>query len=128
MKRSGPLPASPDEYVQSLGGWQRKRVDLLRAIALRIGDAEETVKWGHLVYMANGPAFLIRAEESRVLFGFWRGKRLLHIEPRMKGGGKYELRTLELLEDTPVEPEVADRLIREAVALNHEIGNPTART
>ncbi len=96
MKRSGPLPASPDEYVQSIGGWQRDRVDLLRAIAQRVGDAQETIKWGHLVYMANGPAFLIRADGDRVLFGFWRGKRLLDIEPRMTGTGKYEMKTLDL--------------------------------
>jgi len=128
MKRSGPLPASPDEYVQSIGGWQRARVDMLRAVAQIVGDSDETVKWGHLVYLANGPAFLIRAEENRVLFGFWRGKRLLDIEPRMKGNGKFELRTLELREDTPIDPAIAERLIREAINLNQTIGNPTART
>lgn len=127
MKRSGPLPASPDEYVQSIGGWQRDRVDMLRAIAREVGDNDETVKWGHLVYMANGPAFMIRAEENRVLFGFWRGKRMLDMEPRMKGGGKYELRTLEIREDTAVDPSVAERLIREAIHLNRMIGDPTAR-
>ena len=127
MKRSGPLPASPEEYVQSIDGWQRDRVDMLRAIAREVGDSDETVKWGHLVYMANGPAFMIRAEESRVLFGFWRGKRMLDIEPRMKGGGKYELRTLEVREDATVDSSVAERLIREAIRLNHSVGNPTAR-
>ena len=128
MKRSGPLPASPNEYVQSLGGWQRMRVGLLRQIAAQVGEAEETVKWGHLVYLANGPAFLIRAEENRVLFGFWRGKRLLDIEPRMTGTGKYEMKTLEIREYTPVDPAVAERLIREAINLNWTIGNPAQRT
>jgi len=127
MKRSGPLPASPDEYVQSIGGWQRLRVDMLRAIAARVGDSEETVKWGHLVYMTNGPTFLIRAEDHRVLFGFWRGKRLLDIEPRMTGTGKYEMKTLDLREDTPIDPAVAEKLIREAIRLNRTIGNPAAR-
>ena len=128
MMRSGPLPANPDEYVQSISGWQRARVDLLRDIAHRVGDSEETVKWGHLVYLANGPAFLIRAEDHRVLFGFWRGKRLLEIEPRMTGTGKYEMKTLDLREDTDIDPAVAELLIREAIKLNHTVGNPTART
>jgi hypothetical protein len=128
MKRSGPLPASPDEYVQSIGGWQRDRVDLLRRIATHVGDTDETMKWGHLVYLANGPAFLIRAEDHRVLFGFWRGKRLLDIEPRMTGTGKYEMKTLDLREDTDIDPAVAERLIREAIRLNRTIGNPTARS
>jgi hypothetical protein len=127
MKRSGPLPASPDEYVQSITGWQRKRVDLLRGIATQVGGSEETVKWGHLVYLANGPAFLIRAEENRVLFGFWRGKRLLGIEPRMTGTGKYEMKTLDLREETDIDPAVAAELVREAIKLNREIGDPTAR-
>jgi hypothetical protein len=128
MMRKGPLPASPDEYVQSIGGWQRNRVDMLRDIALGVGDSEETVKWGHLAYMANGPAFLIRAEDHRVLFGFWRGKRLLDIEPRMTGTGKYEMKTLDLREDSVIDPVVAARLVREAIRLNHTVGNPTART
>ena len=128
MKSTGPLPASPDEYVQSISGWQRERVDLLRGVAHRVGNSEETVKWGHLVYLANGPAFLIRAEEERVLFGFWRGKRLLDIEPRMTGTGKFEMKTLDLREDTAIDAAVAERLIREAIRLNRTIGNPTART
>jgi hypothetical protein len=41
---------------------------------------------------------LIRAEDARVLFGFWRGKLLRAIEPRLKPGGKYEMATLELRE------------------------------
>jgi hypothetical protein len=127
MKRSGPLPASPDEYVRSITGWQRERVEMLRAIAQRVGDTEETVKWGHLVYMANGPAFLIRADDERVLFGFWRGKRLLDIEPRMTGSGKYEMKTLDLREDTVIDPAIAERLVREAIRLNHTIGNPQER-
>lgn len=128
MKRSGPLPSSPDEYVQSIGGWQRTRVDMLRAVAAGVGGADETVKWGHLVYVANGPAFLIRAEDHRVLFGFWRGKRLLDIEPRMTGTGKYEMKTLDLREETIIDPAVAEQLVREAIRLNRTIGNPAERT
>lgn len=127
MKRSGPLQASPDEYVQSITGWQRDRVELLRNIAQRIGGTNETIKWGHLVYLANGPAFLIRADDNRVLFGFWRGKRLLDIEPRMTGTGKYEMKTLDLREDMPIDPAVAEKLIREAIRLNRTIGNPQER-
>ena len=101
---------------------------MLRAIAQKVGRTEETLKWGHLVYLSNGPAFLIRAEEARVLFGFWRGKRLLSMEPRMTGTGKYEMKTLELRQDTQIDPQVAERLIREAIRLNQTLGDPTSRT
>jgi hypothetical protein len=68
---------------------------------------------------------LIRAEEERVLFGFWRGQRLVAIEPRLKKGGKYEMATLELRDGMTIKPATARRLAREAVALNKTVGDPT---
>ena len=83
------------------------------------------MKWGHLVYLANGPGLLIRAEEARVLFGFWRGQRLRAIEPRLKPGGNInEMATLELSEGMIVKPATVRRLTREAVALGRKIGDP----
>lgn len=119
---------TPDAYVAALSGWQQAQVAALRAAVLEASPGlEERLKWGHLVYFSNGPVLLIRAEPTRVLFGFWRGKRLLHLEPHMRGGGKFELRTLELREDTPFERETALALVKAAVALNTEVGDPTAR-
>ena len=69
MRKETPA-ADPDAYVAALSGWQARAVEGLRA-AVRSGAAfEETIKWGHLVYFANGPAMLIRAESERVLLGF----------------------------------------------------------
>jgi hypothetical protein len=123
MKKMTPA-ASPDEYVSGISGWQRACVENLRAAVRSAGDLEEAVKWGHLVYSSNGPALLIRAEEQRVLFAFWRGKRLQSIEKRLKASGKYELATLELREGTAVSPSIARRLTKEAIALNKSIGDP----
>ncbi len=115
----------PDSYVAALGGWQRSRVLALRVAVLEAAPGlDERLKWGHLVYFSNGPVLLIRAEPTRVLFGFWRGKRLLDLEPRLRGGGKFELRTLELREDTPLERAIAVGLVKAGVALNAELGNP----
>jgi hypothetical protein len=69
---------------------------------------------------------LIRAEAQRVLFGFWRGRRLRHIEPRLKAGGKYEMATLELTRETSLDQGTVVLLAREASALNRSIGDPTA--
>jgi hypothetical protein len=113
------------EYLALLRGWRRKLVDTLRFTVRASAKFDETIKYGHLVYFSEGPALFIRAEESRVLFGFWRGKRLRTIEPRLKTGGKYELATLELLEDTPVSLAVVRRLAREAASLNRKFGDPT---
>jgi hypothetical protein len=124
MKKSAPA-ASPDAYVATLAGWQRACVEGLRATVVDSARLDEVVKWGHLVYLSNGPVLLIRAEETRVLFGFWRGQRLRHIDQRLKAGGKYEMATIELREGASVSPDVVRRLTEEAVALNATIGDPT---
>jgi hypothetical protein len=111
MRKSAPA-ADPDAHVRALNGWRRACVETLRA-AVRKAKLEETVKWGHLVYAANGPVLLIRAEDERVLLGFWRGQRLREIEPRLKPGGKYEMATLEIRAGATVKPSVVSRLARE---------------
>ena len=125
MRGAGPPAANPDAYVAALTGWQRGIVESLRAAVVESAALEERIKWTHLVYFANGPALLIRAEPERVLFGFWRGQRLRAIEPGLKPGGKYEMATLELDEGTELDPRLAEQLAREAVAMNQSIGDPT---
>lgn len=117
--------ANPSEYVAALAGWRHDLVARLRATALEAREVEEAVKWGHLVYLANGPAFLVRAEDARVLFGFWRGQRLRDIEPRLKPGGKYEMASLELHEGDRLSVALARRLVKAAVELNRTLGDPT---
>lgn len=125
MKKSEPA-ATPDDYVESLTGWHANVVAMLRAQSLAAAEGvDEKIKWGHLVYFVNGPAFLIRAEESRVLFGFWRGQQLRQIEPRLKPGGKYDMATLALDASTQIAPQTVRALVREAVALNRKLGDPT---
>ena len=120
MKKMTPA-ASPDAYVAALDGWRRTVVEGLRSTVRAASNLEEVVKWGHLVYLANGPVLLIRAEENRVLFGFWRGQRLSAIEPRLKPGGKYEMATMELGEGMTVKPATVRRLTMEAVALDRKV-------
>ena len=124
MKKSAPAP-NPDAYVTALNGWQRVTVERLREAVLSCGGVQEVIKWGHLVYLSNGPALLIRAEEYRVLFGFWRGQRLLTIDRRLKPGGKYEMASIELGEGDEVSARTARRLVKQAVVLNEDLGDPT---
>ena len=116
---------SPDAYVAALGGWQGRYAQALRAAVVATAPLQEVVKWGHLVYSSNGPVLLIRAEERRVLFGFWRGQRLRGIEPRLKPGGKFEMATLELVHETPLDRSTVVALVKAAVALNGSLGDPT---
>jgi hypothetical protein len=124
MKRSAPA-ANPDAYVAALTGWRRACVEELRATVRGAGRLDEVVKWGHLVYFANGPVLLIRAEEERVLLGFWRGQRLRGLEPRLRPGGKYEMATVELREGESITPAIVRRLTADAAAFNETLGDPT---
>ena len=124
VKKSVPA-ASPDAYVAALTGWRRTQVESLRAAVRAGAKLNEVVKWGHLVYLDEGPVMLIRAEEERVLLGFWRGQRLLELEPRLKPGGKYEMATLELREGETITKAAVRRLTARAVELNEQLGDPT---
>jgi hypothetical protein len=121
----GPAAANPDAYVAGLDGWRRERVEALRAAVRVVDGPSEVIKWGHLVYLANGPALLIRAEGKRVLLGFWRGQSLGHIEPRLKPGGQFEMASISLAEGEEIGAETVTALTRAAVNLNLELGDPT---
>lgn len=117
--------ASPDAFVEELSGWQRELVELLRA-AVNAGAAfDEIIKWGNLVFAHNGLSVLIHVEDQRVVFGFFRGRRLTGIEPRIKPSGKYELGNIVLHEGDQIEAAKVTELAREAARLNEELGDPT---
>ena len=124
--RRMPAAESPDAYVAGLDGWRRDTVEELRAAVREAAPMEEVIKWGHLVYLDNGPVLLIRAEAERVLFGFWRGRLLRDIEPRIRPGGKYDMGTLELRGGDSIDREVVTRLVRRAVEMNSVAGDPRA--
>ncbi|BAH39253.1 hypothetical protein GAU_2211 [Gemmatimonas aurantiaca T-27] len=116
--------ASPDAYVQGLDGWRLELVTTLRAAVRASKALSEAVKWGHLVYSTENPVLLIRAEDERVLFGFWRGQRLQDIEPRLRPGGKFEMATLELREGMNIPAARARRLVKAALELDATLGDP----
>jgi hypothetical protein len=118
--------ASPDAFVEELSGWRRELVELLRA-AVNAGAAFDVIiKWGNLVFVHNGLCVLIHVEDHRVVFGFFRGKRLTGTEPRIKPSGKYELGNIVFFEGDAIEPEQVVRLAGEAARLNDDLGDPTA--
>lgn len=123
----GVAAADPDAYVAALSGWQRTRVEMLRAAVNEGGNFEETIKWTNLVFLLNGPCIVIRAEEARVLLALFRGKRLTQFDPRIKPSGKFDLANLVMTEETEIDPAMITQLAAAAAALNLEYGDPTAR-
>ncbi len=116
---------NPEAYVAALAGWHKELVETLRALVLSAGKFEEVIKWRHLVYFYNGPVLLIRAEEERVLFGFWRGQRLRELDERLKPGGKYEMATITFNDKGKINSAQIKKLVKAAIALNKKLGDPT---
>ena len=65
MKKVVPA-ANPDAYVAALRGWRREVVEMLREATRKAAKLEEVIKWGHIVYFANGPV-LLRVSDSPVV-------------------------------------------------------------
>ena len=126
MGMKGVAAASPDAFVENLSGWRRDCVSILGAAISTAAPFDEVIKWHNLVFVSNGPCILIHAEDSRILLGFWRGKRLADRDARIKPSGKYELGNITFLEHSRIEPGAVTRLAAAAAALNAELGDPTA--
>lgn len=123
MQRMPPAEG-PDAYLRALRGWRRTLVSGIRAEVMATDAYSERIKWGHIVFFCNGPAALVRAEAERVLFGFWRGQRMLDMEPRLKRGGKYEMATIDLRRGDSIDAGIVRQLAAEAARLNLELGDP----
>lgn len=127
MAMMGTVAASPDDYVEALSGWQRDYVEMLRAAIHAGGDFAESIKWTNLLFSSNGPCLVVRAEEKRVILALFRGKRLRHLDPRIKASGKFELANMIVTGPDEVDTKLVTQLAREAAALNADLGDPTAR-
>jgi len=119
--------AGPDAFVEDLSGWRRELVELLRTAVNAGAPFDEIIKWGNLVFVHQGLCILVHVEDHRVVLGFWRGKRLVGLEPRIKASGKYELGNIVLFEGDRIDPATVEMLAREAARLNREVGDPTTR-
>lgn len=127
MMANGPVAANPDAYVEALTGWQRERVEMLRAAIHAGGAFDESIKWTNLLFSAGGQCLVIRVEEGRVLLAMFRGKRLSHLDPRIKPSGKYELANLVMTAETEIDPVLVTQIAAKAARLNAELGDPTKR-
>jgi hypothetical protein len=63
---------TPAEYLACFSGWQQTYATALHtAVTQAVPAFEARLKWGHIVYLRDGPALLVRVEPTRALFGFW---------------------------------------------------------
>ncbi|RPI67062.1 MAG: DUF1801 domain-containing protein, partial [Ignavibacteriae bacterium] len=120
-----PIATDVDTYIRNLKGWQREVVTTLRGIVRnQAREAEEAILWSQPVYTLNGPVCYIKAFTDHVNFGFWRGNEIDDPEDLLIG----ELPTMRhvtIRHVNEVNREAFEGLVRSAVKLNKEKGDPT---
>ena len=87
-------------------------------------EAAEVVKWAQPGYEINGPFAYIRAFTNYVSLGFWRGATLPSGAGILAGDGD-RMRHMKFRSAADIKPDLISALVREAVALNRKIGDPT---
>jgi hypothetical protein len=119
-----------DAYIDALGeprGETARR--LRRAIREGAPEAEERMKWGQPVYEAGGPVVALKGFPRWVTLTFWRGAQLAEAG---HGGGLLDgegdrMRHVRFAAADDVDPAAIGELVRAAIALNREHGDPTKR-
>ena len=114
-----------DAYIASLSGWQAEVVSRLREIILDAApEAKEAIKWAQPVYEQNGPFAYIKAFKNSVNFGFWRGVNMEDPEGILEGTGD-RMRHIKISGLHEIRPKLFQEMVKNAVALNREHGDPT---
>lgn len=124
-KKRAARPSTVDAYVQTLPPPMQAMVNRIRAlVAAASPEAIEAFKWAQPVYEASGPFAYLRAHQSHLNFGFWRGALLEAPEGLLEGTGT-RMRHLKIAAPTDIDDETFKDLVRQAVLLNSRLGNPT---
>lgn len=119
--------ATVEEYLADVEPSIRPIVSKLRDVVRRaVPAAAETVKWSQPTYEHNGPFCYIKAFNSHVNLGFWRGRSLDDPAGIVQSGGDV-MGHVRLSSEREVVATTLAPLIRQAMQLNDELGDPTAR-
>jgi hypothetical protein len=114
-----------DSYIAGLDEWKGEVVSGVRRIILKAAPgAEESIKWAQPVYESNGPFAYIKAFQSAVNFGFWRGVDIKDLKGLLQGTGGI-MRHVKLTRLDDVDESVLANFVRQAVELNKAKGDPT---
>ncbi|MEA2644977.1 MAG: hypothetical protein QOE92_60 [Chloroflexota bacterium] len=122
-----PAPKDPEAYYAALEGWQREITDGVRKLIRGAAPGtSEAIKWGQPVFSANGPVLAISPEKRYVNVIFWRGAVLTDPKGLLEGTGD-RMRHVKVHPDKPVPTAALRALVKQAIVLNAELGDPTKR-
>lgn len=106
--------------------WRSVMAELRMVVKTACPEAEECMKWGQPVYECDGAFAWMKAHRDHVNFGFFRGSELVDTDGILEGEGD-RMRHVKIRDPEQVPVSVIDALIRQAVTLNREKGDPTRR-
>lgn len=116
---------SVDDYLDALTGEHRAIAQALRAAVLAAApEASEAIKWSQPVFDVNGPMCWIKANKGHVTLGFWRGMQLPSAPGLVEGSGD-KMGHIKVRTQADLKPATLKKLLREAVQLNRQRGDPT---
>ena len=116
-----------DGYVAAIPEPLREVAGELRAaVQAAAPEATESVKWGQPVYDANGPFAALKAYPRWITLTFWRGAALPDGAGILAGDGD-RMRHARFGSVAEVRAAPVGDLVRAAVAMNAELGDPTKR-
>lgn len=119
-----------DRYVAALDPGRAAIATRLREVVRSAAPAAtESIKWGQPVYDENGPFVALKAFPRWVTLTFWRGASIVETQDTgglLEGDGDRMRHARFKSVDEINEASVA-AIIKKAVALNRELGDPTRR-
>lgn len=114
-----------DAYVAALPRDQREIADAVRRLVKSAApEAKEVFKWAQPVFESGGPFAYIKAFPRHVNFGFWRGVELDRGRGLLETTGS-KMAHVKLRQVSDVDARVLADLVRQAVRLNAERGDPS---
>jgi hypothetical protein len=118
---------SVDDYVAAVPAPLTPVADALRAAVREAApDAKESIRWGQPVYDADGPFAALKAYPRWITLTFWRGGALTDPAGILAGDGD-RMKHARFASVEEVRSAAVAELVRAAVALNAELGDPTKR-
>lgn len=115
------------EYITGLPADKARIAKALRTAIRAAGpDLSEVVKWAEPVYESNGPVCWFKAHTAHVTLGFWRGVELMKISRRLETSGS-KMAHMKIRAADEIDPSEIAKLVKAAIALNEEKGDPTKR-
>jgi hypothetical protein len=128
VSKVSPLKGMPvDAFIaEKVSGWQADVVRRLVALVKKVApEVTATIKWGQPTFELNGPFAYVKPAKAHVTFGFWRGAELT--DPKALLGEGDRMAHLKLKSADGVDEAALGALVRQAVKLNREKGDPTKR-